>query len=85
MNVLMKLIPAHLVQPVRTLKVVMAVTVQQETVKVPALFAIPNMFIVPSPLPDGCVFRKEAYPNNSVRSKQSKKCTECSCNVSAVY
>ena len=85
MNVLMELIPAHLVQPARTPKVVIIVTVQQETVKVLALFAIPYIFIVLSPLPDGCVFRKEAYPNNSVRSRQSKKCTECTCNVSAVY
>ena len=85
MNVLMVVIPAHLAQSVRTLKAAITVIVQQGTVKVLGLFAIPHIFIVPSSLPDGCVFRKQPYPNNSVRTRESKKCTECTCNVSATY
>jgi len=78
MNVLKEYIPVHLAQLVKTLMAAITVAVQMETAKV--LHSPPTYHHVMFFVPDGCVYRKQAYPNYSIRL--SKKCTECTCNVS---
>ena len=85
MNVLKELITAHLAQLVRIMRVVIIVFVQQETAKVLTLLDIYFVIFLIIFMPDGCVHRKEPYPNNSVRYKGSKKCSECTCNVRDIY